>query len=111
MEIKNDRIRAYRPVSPGELLKDELEARDITAEDFAVSMGMSVSELDKLLKGKRCLDITLAKKIEKLLGIEAPFWLRAQTNYEDDLAYYAKKKAKAKKLSLWRKLPWNKVAF
>lgn len=112
METKSERIRPFRPVSPGELLMDELEARGIVADEFAASMGMSVVELDKLFKGKLCIDASLADKLNDHLGIEASFWLRAQATYEDDMEYHDKKKAVKRHFVLGQiKLPWNKVAL
>jgi len=100
------------PVAPGGILEDELEARGISADKFADSIGLSIGSLKKLFRGKICLDASIAAKIEGQLGLDASFWLALQADYEDDLEYHAKKKTE-KRHALLKKLtkPWNKVAF
>jgi len=111
METKSKRIVPFLIVHPGGILKDELEARDIDAAEFAKQIDIDPDKLFALLGGKTDYNQQIAAKLEQGLGIPASFWLSLQKSYDEDLEYHAKKKAKAKRLSLWRKLPWNKVAF
>ncbi|MDT0646976.1 HigA family addiction module antitoxin [Zunongwangia sp. F260] len=71
---------------PGEILKDELDASDISQSDFAKTIGFNRSQLNEFIKGKRNLNADLAILLEKTLGIDAEFWMEAQKNYDLDLA-------------------------
>jgi addiction module HigA family antidote len=67
---------------PGELLSEELEAREISQKDFAGLLGMRAPHFNELLKGKRHISATLALKLEKHLKIDAGFWMRLQIDYD-----------------------------
>ncbi len=71
---------------PGELLGEELEARDITQKDFAEAIGLRPSHLNELIKGKRNISALLAIKIEKELDIDADIWMRLQVQFDLDSA-------------------------
>ena len=43
----------FYPTHPGEVLKDELEARGISQRKFADSIGMGYSVLNEILNGRR----------------------------------------------------------
>ena len=47
--------RPFQPVSPGCILKEELETRSLPISDFAHKIGLEEFELDKLLNGTLCL--------------------------------------------------------
>jgi antitoxin HigA-1 len=71
---------------PGEVLGDELEAREITRKDFAALINMQPPHLSDLIKGKRHISAKLALKLEKHLDIDAGFWLRLQNCYDLTIA-------------------------
>ena len=67
---------------PGELLADELNAREIKQKDFATKINLQPPHLNDLLKGKRHVSARIALKIENELGIDASYWLRLQMAYD-----------------------------
>ena len=67
---------------PGEILQDELEARDIRKSLFAEQLGVKPGHLSELLHGRRHISAATALKLEKLLGIPAEYWLRVQIYYD-----------------------------
>ena len=69
---------------PGELIFDELKARNIKQRAFAESINMSYSLLNMLIKGKRNINAEIALMLEKALGIDANYWMRLQASYELD---------------------------
>ena len=79
-------VYSATPVHPGEILADELEARDIRQKDFAKLINMRPPHLNELLKGKRNFTPKIALSVESVLGINASFWVRAQGEYFLDLA-------------------------
>ncbi len=71
---------------PGELLGEELEAREISQKEFAEVVGLRPSHLNELIKGKRNVSALLALKMEKSLGIDADIWMRLQVQFDLDIA-------------------------
>ncbi len=76
---------------PGEVLKEELEARKLLRSVFAMEIKVYPSHFSEILRGKRNINASLAIKLEKALGISAEFWVRLQGEY--DLAVERKKLA------------------
>ena len=58
---------------PGEVLKDELEARGISQRKFAESIGMAYSVLNELLNGRRPLSTTSALMFEALMELQMKY--------------------------------------
>jgi len=79
-------IHPPEPIHPGEILADELEAREIKQKSFASEVGLRPSHLNELIKGKRNFSAQLALKIGRVLGIDASFWMRVQGEYFLDVA-------------------------
>ncbi|MBX9784155.1 MAG: HigA family addiction module antidote protein [Chitinophagaceae bacterium] len=67
---------------PGEILLDELEAREIKKSDFAAQLGMKPGHFSDLLYGRRHVSAATAIKLEKLLGISAEYWMRVQVYHD-----------------------------
>lgn len=67
---------------PGEIINDELEARNIKKLVFAEQIGMKPGHLSDLLHGKRHVSAATAIKLEKLLNIPAEYWMRVQVYYD-----------------------------
>lgn len=74
------------PVHPGEMLKDELEARGISQRKFAALINVSYSVLNEVINGKRPITTEYALKIEAATGIAADFWLGLQADYNMQVA-------------------------
>lgn len=68
-------------IHPGEMLKDEIEARGITQKDLAKRMGVSYTVFNEILNGKRPITTEYALLLEAALGINAGMWLRLQADY------------------------------
>ncbi|MCC6582017.1 MAG: HigA family addiction module antidote protein [Phycisphaeraceae bacterium] len=76
---------------PGEVILDELEARDMSQQDLADKMALSKSEISLLLHGHRNITPMIAVLLEGALGIDAEIWMNLQVKYDIDLV---RKKAK-----------------
>lgn len=69
METRNNiNPRPFQPVSPGCILKEELETRSLPISDFAHKIGLEEFELDKLLNGTLCLSPEIASSLERFWG-------------------------------------------
>jgi addiction module HigA family antidote len=67
---------------PGELIKDEVEARGITQKRLASDMGVSYTVLNDIICGRRGINTQYALLLEAALGIESNLWLKLQADYD-----------------------------
>lgn len=79
-------LSPFEPSHPGELIRDELEARDMTQANLADRIGVSPSLLNEVIKGKRAINTELALLLEAALGIDATLWLNLQAEYNMQVA-------------------------
>ena len=68
-------------IHPGEMIKEEIEARGITQKEVAEKMGVSYTVFNEILNGKRPVTTEYALLLEAVLGIDAGIWLRLQADY------------------------------
>ncbi len=78
---------------PGQLLKDELETREMKQIDLAKELGIAKNVMSEIINGKRNITPVLAVRLEEALGIKAEFWMKYQMAYEIDRIRIKNKKA------------------
>jgi len=78
---------------PGELLRDELEAREMKQVELAKELGIAKNVMSEIINGKRNLTPELAVRLEDALGIKAEFWMKYQVSYKIDKIRIKNKKA------------------
>ena len=69
------------PIHPGEIVKDELEARGISQRKFASIIGCSYTVFNEILNCKRHITTDYALRIEAALGIKAYMLVNMQSEY------------------------------
>ena len=69
------------PTHPGEIIKDELIARNLSQREFAKILGISYSVLNEILNGHRTITAKTALLFEASLGIPADALMNIQTKY------------------------------
>lgn len=69
-------------VPPGFLLRRELEARDITIAKFAPKLGLTPTELEKLLEGEIAITPDIANVFANEWDEDAGVLLRLQASYD-----------------------------
>lgn len=79
-------LTPFEPTHPGELIKDELEARHLTQAKLAESIGVKPSMLNEIIKGKRGINTEFALLIEAALNIPADMLLNLQSDYNMQIA-------------------------
>lgn len=67
-----------RPTHPGAVLRDILEERGITQQDFAARLGIARVRLNQILGGKRSVTADTAMRLGKVLGTGPEVWLGMQ---------------------------------
>lgn len=75
-----------RPIHPGELLKEEIEARGLPRTRLARRMGISYKSLNDILNCRRPLTTSAAMLFEAALGVSASLLMRIQLDYNLRLA-------------------------
>lgn len=95
-------ITPFIATHPGEVLKDELDARGIRQNDFAKEIDVQKSFLNEIVNGKRPVTADLAIVLEKALGISADYWMKFQSQYEIDKARLKEKNLqRIKNIDIW----------
>jgi len=69
-------------VTPGEVLKDELEARGWSQVEFAEILGVSPRLVSEILSAKRAITPATAKAIGAAFGTSAQIWLNLESAYQ-----------------------------
>lgn len=66
---------------PGGFLKDELEERGWTQEEFAAIIGRPTTLVNQIVLGKRAITPEAAAEIGAALGVDAHYWLNLESAY------------------------------
>ncbi len=70
------------PVHPSEILKGELEARELSANRLALELRLPSGRITDILGGKRGISPDTAMRLARYFGNSARFWMNLQTDYE-----------------------------
>ena len=92
----------FTPTHPGEVLKDEVQYREISQSKLATQMGISYKVLNDILNERRPLTTTTAMLFEAALDVPADSLMRMQLKYNMQMA--GKDKTFAKRLERVRQM-------
>jgi len=71
-----------RPVHPGEVLKDDLAAINMSASAFADALDVPADRITSILNGDRDICADTALRLARYLGTSAELWMSLQKTYE-----------------------------
>jgi addiction module HigA family antidote len=71
---------------PGEVLKDELEARGLSAHALALALRLPASRISQIVRGQRAISPETALRLARYFGGSPAIWLRFQVAYDLDRA-------------------------
>ena len=74
------------PIPPGDVLKEELEARGMTQKELAARLGRPPQAINEIINAKKAITPETAIGLEKVLGIDAQFWTNLEADYRMVLA-------------------------
>ena len=74
------------PIPPGEVLREELEARGMTQKELAARLNKPAQAVNEIIKAKKAITPDTAIGLGTVLGIEAQFWTNLETDYRMTLA-------------------------
>ena len=73
---------AFQQVHPGAVLKEELEARGLSANAFALKLRVPPQRIHDVVAGRRGITPDTALRLEASLGTPARLWLDLQAGYD-----------------------------
>lgn len=69
-------------VHPGEILRDELAARKLSANRLAAAIGVPTNRLTTILRGSRGVTAATALRLGRFFGNSPRFWMTLQCLYD-----------------------------
>ena len=71
-----------RPVHPGEILRDELQALGLSANALSTALDVPVNRNTAILHGHRGVTANTALRLARYFGTTPQIWLNLQETYE-----------------------------
>ena len=78
MNAKN----GMRPVHPGEILREELDALGLSANAVSKALGVPVNRVTMILNGQRGVSADTALRLARYFGTTPQLWLNLQKTWE-----------------------------
>jgi len=73
---------AMRPVHPGEILREELEALGCSARELARALDVPVNRVTCILREERGITADTALRLARYFNNSPEFWLNLQSAYD-----------------------------
>lgn len=70
------------PPHPGEGLKDDLQALELTTAQAAEALGVTRQQVHRVLTGRSSISPEMALRLETVIGSTADHWLRLQATHD-----------------------------
>lgn len=70
------------PPHPGEGIKDDLQALELTAAQAAEALGITRQQVHRVLTGQSSISPEMALRLETVIGSTADHWLRLQAAHD-----------------------------
>ena len=78
MEIRN----GMRPVHPGEILRDEIEAADVSEGALSKALDIPLNRVTTILEGRQGITADTALRLARYFGTTPQLWLNLQQAWE-----------------------------
>ena len=73
---------AFQAIHPGTILREELEARGLTANAFSLKLRVPPQRIQDIVAGRRGISPETALRLEASLGTPARLWMDMQAGYD-----------------------------
>ena len=70
------------PKHPGKLLKEEINARGLSASKLAMALGVPANRITDIIRERRNITAETALRLARFFGNSPEFWLRLQIKYD-----------------------------
>ena len=78
MDAKN----GMRPVHPGEILREELEAADVSEGALSKALDVPLNRVNLILEGRQGITADTALRLARYFGTTAELWMNLQQTWE-----------------------------
>ncbi|MDR6984433.1 addiction module HigA family antidote [Rheinheimera pacifica] len=85
----------YNPPHPGELIKETMEALDVSARKLALALDVAPSTVQRLISGKSDVSPEMAIRLAAVIGSSERVWMGMQDAYD---LWHARQKIDTSKL-------------
>ena len=96
-------------VSPGQVLEEHLDAREMSHAEFARRCGRSAKLISDIISGKAPVEPRTALQFEKVLGMDASVWLGIESDYQLHQARETEKQKALEALEWADEFPINEL--
>src|ERR1700689_4737978 len=80
-------MRKLKPVTPGELLKEEfLAPMGISQYRLAKEIGVPAQRIGEIVAGRRAISADTDLRLCRFFGLSNGYWLRAQAAFDSEVA-------------------------
>ncbi len=70
------------PTHPGEIIRDEIEARRMSAHALAMALGVPATRIGEIVRCRRGVTPETALRLTRYFGGSAKVWLGLQADYD-----------------------------
>lgn len=74
------------PIHPGEILKDEMEERGLSANALAHALRVPPNRVSAIVNGQRSITADTAHRLARYFGTSAEMWMNLQVDYDLEMA-------------------------
>lgn len=71
-----------RAIHPGEILRDEINFLELSANKFSDKLGVPTNRITSILNGQRSITADTALRLSIFFDMTPEFWLNLQTSYD-----------------------------
>ena len=71
-----------RPVHPGEILREEMGALELSANALSKALGVPVNRVTTILNGRRGVSADTALRLARYFGTTPELWMNLQKTWE-----------------------------
>jgi addiction module HigA family antidote len=72
----------FRPVHPGAIVKDNIDALGVTVEAFAAHIGVSRQTVHAIISGRSSVSAEMAVRLGRAFNTSSRLWLNLQSNHD-----------------------------
>lgn len=76
------------PTHPGEIIRDTIGDMEMTQEELAKRLDVSLQTVNTLINGKRSMTASIAVRLAKVFDTSPQVWMNMQTNLDLWLALH-----------------------
>ena len=71
-----------RPAHPGEILRDEMDERDLSANALAQALHIPANQITAILNGQQGVTQDIARRLSRYFGTTPELWLNLQKTWD-----------------------------